>query len=46
MLWFASGDIGSVVWIKNTNGLYEKKHVHNLPLDEFEIPAPIKPYIF
>ena len=45
-LWFASGDIGSVVWVKDVNGAFEKKDVQNLAPDELDIPPLIAEFIF
>ncbi|WP_199610246.1 hypothetical protein [Flocculibacter collagenilyticus] len=45
-LWFASGDIGSVVWTKGSGGVFEKKEVHKLAPDEQDIPPLIAEFIF
>ena len=45
-LWFASGDIGCVVWIKNNIGIYEKKDVHSIAPDELDIPPLVAEFLF
>ena len=44
-LWFASSDVGNVVWMKNFNGLYIQHNLHQIEFELKKIPLSIKNFL-